>query len=226
MCDSVVQSWRCCTRRAKCAVSASRRESGRNRGRESTFSVRSIILTLARSCTGPQPSCLLQNRETWWLTRAGLRPCFRAKFGREDGIGGKVGRWGLVVSSTVEALGGGNRSVDDQSNSIWCFSIDFIPSFEWYIWNSYCNYCERTYLGLIMEKLNPNNIYKLRSRCLPLPTIRSPLPSKTLFMEVWQHWLCFHPACCPPLGMKLQGSKSVRIFWISLIGRCLLSILP
>ena len=41
-----------------------------------------------------------------------------AKFGREDGIGGKVGRWGLVVSSTVEALGEGNRSVDDQSISI------------------------------------------------------------------------------------------------------------
>jgi len=24
--------------------------------------------------------------------------------------------------------------------------------------------------------------------------------------------LCFHPACCPPLGLKLQGSKSARIF--------------
>lgn len=67
-------------------------------------------------------------------------------------------------------------------------------------------------LLLIMEKLNPNNTYKLRSRCLPLPTIPSPLPSKTLSMEVWQHSLCFHPACCPPLGLKLQGSKSARIF--------------
>ena len=67
-------------------------------------------------------------------------------------------------------------------------------------------------LLLIIEKLNPNNIYKLRSRCLPLPTIPSPLPSKTLSMEVWQHSLCFHPACCPPLGLILQGSKSARIF--------------
>ena len=63
-----------------------------------------------------------------------------------------------------------------------------------------------------MKKLNLNNIYKLRSRCLPLPTIPSPLPSKTLSMEVWQHWLCFYPACRPPLGLKLQVSKSVRIF--------------